>query len=151
MATSLGLPVFVLGVLGLALLGCPSQEVGPAVDSGAAPVVVVTVAADGQEASVDLSTLATEDVAGEPLVPVTSVLDASGLEVAWAERSYAFTATDGFTPGDVGCAPVDYATVEGAWLAPASGNLEWDAELDMQGCYFVTGVARVDAEATPER
>ena len=127
------------------------QEIDENADTGSptpgdssAPGYQLEVAADGGSASVDLSDLAAVDLAGETVVALTAVLDASGCEVTWADRTYDFEASDGYRPSANDCGPSDWTTIQGGYIYPETGNLTWDEGLGMLGCLFVDGVVLMD-------
>jgi hypothetical protein len=136
----------------LALLSaCDDQDVnlddtGPGDDTSASGTTV-DVVADGNTASVDLSTLTTVTFEGNQVVKLPDVLDASGLTVTWSERTYDWVASDGFRPSEHDCPPLDWTTVQQGYLYPESGNLVWESALDLPGCYFVDGLATIDVLA----
>ena len=80
------------------------------------------------------------------MIPLTAVLDASGLSVTWSDRTYDFTASDGFKPSQHGCGPVDFTSVQGGYVYPLTGDLNWDEALGLRGCYFVNGAVSIDVQ-----
>jgi len=143
---------FLLPSIPFLLAACGDQEVKlddtGTDDTTTTATYEVKVVADDQEVPVDLFTLETVEFEGGQVVPVTAVLAATGLSVAWEERTYDFVAYDGYRPSTKdGCDPVDYTAIQGAYLYPGSGNLVWDASLGLFGCYFVDGMVEIDALA----
>ncbi len=131
-------------------VGC-EQQIDEDVDTGAdtpddssALGYQLTVTVDGDSATTDLSELATTDLAGESVVALSVVLEASGFEVTWADRTYDFEASDGYRPSTNDCGPSDWAAMQGGYIFPETGNLTWDESLGIMGCLFVDGVVLVD-------
>jgi len=131
------------------LSGCAEQDVSLDEDTGpAGSGYQVAVTADGETATVDLSTLSLVTREGESWVALPEILQASELPVTWSERTYDFLASDGYTPSSKECWPVDYDTVGQGYLHPASGNLDWDESAGLAGCYFVTEVVEILVQDT---
>jgi hypothetical protein len=144
-----------LALLPLSLLtACPKQEVTddtgtPTDDTDTNLSRMIDVVADGSTVAVDLYDVATSTYGEDTVVAVSAVLEASALEITWAERTYDFEASDGFKPSDRDCGPVDWATLQGAYLYRETGNLVWDESLKLPGCFFVDDTVKVlvqDAE-----
>lgn len=138
------------------LVGCGDQEVektdtGTGDTGSEAVSYEVEVTADGNAEVVDIGTLETTTVEDADVVPVTSVLEATSLEVTWSERTYDFVASDGYRPSTKDCGPVDYTTLEGAYLYPESGNLTWSEDLGLEGCFYVDEVVTVEVQDAGSR
>lgn len=99
--------------------------------------------------TVDLSTIPTEDVGGEALVPLDDVVAAASLGVATADLYFDFVASDGFRPHDSpSCGsyvPVPGSSMALGWISPTSGDLTWDASLAYPGCLGVGDVVTIEA------
>jgi len=117
---------YVNGVVSVALTAATSYE--------------LTVNWDGNSVVVDLYDIPVNDDA-IPSVDMVDLLETAGV-TAPDGYSYTFTAADGFAKEDV-----EWDLVQLAWLNQASGDLQYPAELELSGSYFVTGVVTIDLTA----
>ncbi len=145
----------------LALAACSSSESsssttststgdGGATDGSASTASgpqIVTVTYAGSAKPVDVTTLATQDYKGEPVVALSKIWEAAKLTGELTKLEFDFEGDDGFHPTS---RPRCTALVPGAQIAqgyvlPATRSLVWDDALGLAGCYAVKGVAKVIA------
>jgi hypothetical protein len=120
-----------------------AASTSPPSTSTADPGLPFVVEADGEQATVGLGTIDLVTVAGDRVVPLADVLQASGLPVTWEDRTYDFLASDDFQPSQRGCEPLGWTELEGGYAYPETGNLTWDEALGLPGCYFVNEVVTI--------
>lgn len=108
---------------------------------------IVTVTYGGTSKPIDITTLATQDYKGEPVVALTKIWDETKITGDLAKLEFDFEGDDGFHPTSK---PRCTTLIPGAQLAqgyvlPATRSLVWDDALGLAGCYAVKGVAKVIA------
>ncbi|MBN2498743.1 MAG: hypothetical protein JXR96_29400 [Deltaproteobacteria bacterium] len=95
-------------------------------------------------AEIDLSFQPTEDVGGEQLVALDGAVSASGATDSPGLYAYDFEGADGFRPvEDRGYEPLAWESLASGWIHPVTGDLSWDAALDLPGAWSVHDTAAV--------
>ena len=104
----------------------------------------LTVVWGDQTATVNLGNLAVEQVQGEQLVGLRSVVIASSLTDQPENFRFDFEGVDGFRPHvDRGFDPLDWQALSNGWIHPRSASLTWDDELGLPAAWWVSEVARI--------
>jgi hypothetical protein len=145
------LPVLVSVLLGLSLAACDQktepaqQDSGVPDDSGTVPGMKVTVSYQGTDNDVDISTLT--PVSGTTAVLLSDIVLAALPGKDLATVNAGFLASDGFDPSTkANCAsilPLAGDLLEQGQVDVATANLSWPDALQMPGCSYVKGLAKV--------
>lgn len=145
------LPVIASLLLGLSLAACDQktepgqQDSGVPDDGGNVPGLKVTVAYQGVDTDVDVSTLT--PVTGTTAVLLSDIVLAALPAHDLATLNAHFTASDGFDPSTkANCAavlPVPGDLLEQGQVDVATANLAWADALQFPGCAYVKGLAEV--------
>ncbi len=151
---ALSLGVLAFGLCALSLGGCDSDSGGSsAADVAGGDTVAglsVTVKLGDQAVAVDLTTLATVDVAGSPRVTVAAIVAAAlPSETVDALQADDLVAGDGFRSSSRGnCAPpvlpVLGSVFAQGYVDPATRDLSWDDALGYPGCLSVNDLAEIE-------
>jgi hypothetical protein len=145
------MPVLVSVLLGLSLAACDQktepaqQDSGVPDDSGTVPGLKITVSYQGADTDVDISTLT--PVTGTTAVLLADVVLAAQPGMDLATVNAGFLASDGFDPSTkANCAsllPLSGDLLEQGQVDVATANLSWPDALQMPGCSYVKGLAKV--------
>jgi len=132
--------LFLLPLFGLLVLAC-DQAVDEGNPDGGESLVAVHY--DDQTEAVDLMQLATVEVGGDELVPLTAVVQEAFPSAGSVEAD--FEAADGFRPAAksdcLPLIPVPNDLLASGYLDPLTRNLIWDEALGYGGCMHPKDVA----------
>lgn len=130
--------------------GAVSQtDGGSAGDAATAGTLTLRVA--GQSYVLVLADLAKSTFKDTPVVTLSTIWDAAGLNAPYTDYVFDFVGADGFRPASRDrCKTVvfDGAAFARGYVELESQRLTWDDELGYSGCAFVSNLATIEA-STP--
>ncbi len=106
-----------------------------------APEALIAVIHGTETKVIDVATLATVDVEGTPVVPLSEVVKAAFPAIVLTQVTVDFTGAEGYKPGSksncVGVIPIPGKSLEQGWIDPATTLIFWDETLGFPGCLSI--------------
>lgn len=131
--------------------GCGTSGGG----SSRLPGPSVTLSYNGRSVTMDLTTLPMTTLDNTPWINLATLLDTAALGVSHDKLLVSVESFDGYRPEqDSDCAsdiPLDGATLDRAYISPASRNLRFESSLNLPSCMNVENAATLFLQDKPTR